>query len=248
MGLFSGQLQKMTLTAYSDSSFSPDKKIPGVDPYTVLINPETYTLSYSQQVNDQSAQGTSIPSVSYNRGNTQTMNFKFLFDGTGVIKTDNGILAGLASGLAIPGVNATTLDVATEIGKFKKVVYDFYSDSHQQPYVQIQWGVLLYNCILTTMNITFKLFKPDGTPLRAEADCTFTSAIDADKANALMDKQSPDLTKVRTVKEGDTLSLMCYREYGDSKYYYQVAQVNGLTDIKRITPGTKLIFPPVTNN
>lgn len=245
MGL--GQLKKMTLTAYADIGFAT--KIPGIDPYTVLINPETYSLSYSQQVNDTSAQGNSMPSISYNRGNTQTMNFKFLFDGTGVIKTgDGGLLSGLASGLAIPGVNATTLDVATELGKFKKVVYDFYGDTHQQPYVQIQWGLLLYNCVLTNMNITFKLFKPDGTPLRAEADCTFTSAIDEEKLNALMDKQSPDLTHIRTVKEGDTLSLMCYREYGDSKYYYQVAQFNNLIDFKNLIPGTKLLFPPVTKN
>lgn len=241
-----GQLVKMTLTAYPDIKFSAP--IPGVDPYTVLINPETYSLSYSQQINEQNAQGSSMPAISYNSGNNQTMNFKFLFDGTGVIKTgDGGLLSGLASGLAIPGVNATTLDVATELAKFKKVVYDFYGETHQQPYVQIKWGVLLYNCVLQSMNITFKLFKPDGTPLRAEANCTFTSAIDPDKLNAITNKQSPDLTKMRTVKEGDTLSLMCFREYGDSKYYYQVAQFNNLTDFKKLTPGIKLLFPPVIN-
>jgi len=38
---------------------------------------------------------------------------------------------------------------------------------------------------------------------------------------------------------------MCYKEYGDSKYYYQVAQYNGLTDFKKLTAGTKIIFPPI---
>lgn len=241
-----GKLQKMTLTPYPDIKFGVP--IPGIDPYTVLINPETYSLTFSQQINEVGAQGTSLPSISYNRGNTQTMNFKFLFDGTGVIKTgDGGLLSGLASGIAIPGVNATTLDVATELGKFKKVVYDFYGESHQQPFVQIKWGVLLYNCVLTQMNVTFKLFKPDGTPLRAEADCTFTSSIDPEKVIALMDKKSPDLTHVRTVKEGDTLPLLCFREYGDSKYYFQIAEFNHLLDFKNLTPGVKISFPPIAN-
>ncbi len=240
-----GQLQKMTLTAYQDNTFTPDKKLPGVEPYTVLINPETYALSYSLQMDPRSAQGSSVPIIKYNKGNLQTLNFKFLFDGTGVIKTGDG---GLLSGLAIPGVNATTLDVAAELAKFKKVVYDYQGKIHQPPYVQIQWGVLSYNCVLSRMNITFKLFKPDGTPLRAEADCTFMGVVDEKKLTALMDKKSPDLTHVRTVKEGDTLSLMCYREYGDSKYYYQVAQFNGLTDFKSLIPGTQLLFPPVVNN
>lgn len=240
-----GQLQKMTLVAYSDNTFSADKKLP-VDPYVVLINPETYALSYSLSLNDTSAQGSSVPVVGYNKGNLQTLNFKFLFDGTGVIKSnDVGILSGLASGLAIPGVNALTLDVAAELGKFKKVVYDYQGTSHQPPYVQIRWGVLSYNCVLTRMNITFKLFKPDGSPLRAEADCTFTGVIDEKKLTALMNKQSPDISHIKTVIDGDTLPLMCYKEYGDSKYYYQVAQFNGLTNFKQLIPGTKLVFPPV---
>lgn len=240
------KLPKMTLTPYPDISFGAP--IPGIDPYTVLINPETYSLTFSQEINEVTAQGKGMSVISYNRGNTQTMNFKFLFDGTGVIKTgDGGLLSGLASGIAIPGVNANTLDVATELGKFKKVVYDFYGEGHQPPYVQIKWGVLLYNCLLTQMNITFKLFKPDGSPLRAEADCTFTSAIELKRLIALMDTRSPDLTKIRTVKEGDTLPLMCFREYGDSKYYYQVAEFNHLLDFKTLTPGLKLSFPPLAN-
>jgi phage tail protein X len=68
------------------------------------------------------------------------------------------------------------------------------------------------------------------------------------KLTALENKQSPDLTHIRTVIEGDTLPLLCYREYGDSKYYYQVAQVNGLTDFKKLPAGMKLAFPPIITN
>ena len=239
-----GELKKMVIASYTDNTFVT----PTGDSYVVLINPESYSLTYGSESNPTSAQGASEATSNQNKRIPQNLTFKFLFDGTGVIKKDDGILAGLASGLAIPGLNANPPDVATDLAKFKKVVYDYASDTHQPPFVQLRWGVLLYNCKLSRMTINFKLFKPDGTPLRAEADCTFEEVIDATKLAAIENKHSPDLTRIRTVIEGDTLPLLCYREYGDSKYYYQVAQVNGLIDFKQLTPGMKLIFPPITNN
>lgn len=239
-----GQLQKMLLVAYSDATFSR----PTGDQYEVLINPETYALTYGTQSNPQSAQGSGETVSSFNKRIPQTVSFTFLFDGTGVIKKADGVLPGLASGLAVPGVNAQPPDVTQDIANFKKVVYDYRSDTHQPPYVQLRWGVLLYNCKLARMTLSFKLFKPDGTPLRAEADCTFEEVIDTERLAAIEGRQSPDLTHLRTVIEGDTLPLLCFREYGDSRYYLQVAAVNGLTDFKVLKPGTQLIFPPLATN
>ena len=132
--------------------------------------------------------------------------------------------------------------------KLKQVVYGYDSTTHMPTYVQIQWGKILFNAQLQNMSISYKLFKPDGSPLRAEADCTFAGGINDDKLAALENKQSPDLTHIRTVIKGDTLSLLCFREYGDSRYYYQVAAANRLTDFKRLAPGTKLVLPPIETN
>jgi phage tail protein X len=236
MGL--GELKKMKLVAYDDIGFQTKS---GLE-YEVLINPETYALTYASEVNQQSAQGASESITSFNKRSPQSLTFKFLFDGTGVIKRGGG---GLLSGLAVPGLPADKPDVVKDFESFKEVVYQYSSGTHQPRYVQLQWGPLLYNCQATRMTISFKLFNPDGTPLRAEADCTFQGVIDEEKLAAIENRQSPDLTHIRTVTNGDTLPLLCYREYGDSKYYYQVAQYNGLTDFKNLVPGTKLIFPPI---
>ena len=235
-----GELKKMKLVAYTDISFST--KADGLD-YDVLINPESYALTYGTEVNQKSAQGSSESITSFSKRSAQSLTFKFLFDGTGVIKRGGG---GLLSGLAVPGLPADKPDVVQDFEKFKSVVYDYDGTTHQPRYVQLQWGPLLYNCQMTRMTLTFKLFNPDGTPLRAEADCTFQGVIDETKLAAIENRQSPDLTHIRTVIKGDTLPLMCYKEYGDSKYYYQVAQYNGLTDFKKLTAGTKIIFPPIT--
>jgi len=234
-----GELKKMKLVAYTDISFST--KADGLD-YDVLINPESYALTYGTEVNQKSAQGSSESITSFSKRSAQSLTFKFLFDGTGVIKRGGG---GLLSGLAVPGLPADKPDVVQDFEKFKSVVYDYDGTTHQPRYVQLQWGPLLYNCQMTRMTLTFKLFNPDGTPLRAEADCTFQGVIDETKLAAIENRQSPDLTHIRTVIKGDTLPLMCYKEYGDSKYYYQVAQYNGLTDFKKLTAGAKIIFPPI---
>ncbi|WPU91363.1 hypothetical protein SNE25_18760 [Mucilaginibacter sabulilitoris] len=234
-----GELKKMKLVAYTDISFST--KADGLE-YDVLINPESYALTYGTEVNQRSAQGSSETITSFNKRSPQSLTFKFLFDGTGVIKRGGG---GLLSGLAVPGLPADKPNVVEDFEKFKSVVYNFDGTTHQPRYVQLQWGPLLYNCQMTRMTLTFKLFNPDGSPLRAEADCTFNGVIDEVKLATIENRQSPDLTHVRTVKLGDTLPLLCYREYGNSKYYYQVAQYNGLTDFKKLTPGMKLVFPPI---
>ncbi|MDR6943334.1 CIS tube protein [Mucilaginibacter pocheonensis] len=234
-----GELKKMKLVAYTDISFGT--KAEGLE-YDVLINPESYALTYGTEVNQQSAQGSSESITSFSKRSPQSLSFKFLFDGTGVIKRGGG---GLLSGLAVPGLPADKPDVVQDFEKFKSVVYNFDGTTHQPRYVQLQWGPLLYNCQMTRMTLTFKLFNPDGSPLRAEADCTFQGVIDETKLAAIENRQSPDLTHIRTVIKGDTLPLMCYKEYGDSKYYYQVAQYNGLSDFKRLVAGTKIIFPPI---
>ncbi|MBB6109488.1 hypothetical protein SAMN05421821_10499 [Mucilaginibacter lappiensis] len=234
-----GELKKMKLVAYTDISFNT--KADGLD-YDVLINPESYALTYGTEVNQKSAQGSSESITSFSKRSAQSLTFKFLFDGTGVIKRGGG---GLLSGLAVQGLPADKPDVVQDFEKFKSVVYDYDGTTHQPRYVQLQWGPLLYNCQMTRMTLTFKLFNPDGTPLRAEADCTFQGVIDETKLAAIENRQSPDLTHIRTVIKGDTLPLMCYKEYGDSKFYYQVAQYNGLTDFKKLTAGTKIIFPPI---
>jgi len=129
----SGQLQKMTLVAYEDATF----QTPTGDTYSVLINPESYALTYASEINQQSAQGSSESVTSFNKRSPQSLTFKFLFDGTGVIQRGGG---GLLSGLAVPGLPANKPDVMTDYEAFKAVVYQYGSDTHQPNFVQLQWG------------------------------------------------------------------------------------------------------------
>jgi nucleoid-associated protein YgaU len=89
------------------------------------------------------------------------------------------------------------------------------------------------------------LFSPDGQPLRAKISASFNGFIEDTLRAAQEDSSSPDLTHLRIVQDGDTLPLMTYRIYGDSKYYYQVAEFNGLSNLKKLETGQKIYFPPL---
>lgn len=242
----SGTTEILTLVGYADDAFSQTTG----NTYTALFNPESITITHATQNTPRSGIGASEQQTAFNSRSPQTLTFKLTIDGTGIIPSSAGSALSSAlsslSGGAIGG--SSPRDVTADVNTLKSVIYGYDSTTHQPPYVQIRWGKVCFNAQLQNMTLTYKLFKPDGTPLRVDADCTFQGVIDDTKLAALENKQSPDLTHVRTVMKGDTLSLICYREYGDSKYYYQIAKLNRLTDFKNLTPGTKLILPPIVNS
>jgi nucleoid-associated protein YgaU len=125
------------------------------------------------------------------------------------------------------------------------VVLDYNGDEHKPNYVMISWGSLLFKGSLVEMSVEFKLFRSDGTPLRAIAKAKFKGFVEDDLRVAKENKNSPDLTHYRVVRAGETLPLMAYRIYGDSSYYLAVAKANGLSNFRNLQPGQEIYFPPI---
>ena len=167
----------------------------------------------------------------------------FLFDRTGVITDYNPSGEGGSNTFKDEGRG-----VNDDVDHFKKVVFDYNGEKHKPNYLTIAWGTLLFKGTLSEMEIQFKLFKPDGTPLRAVAKAKFKGFVEETLRVANENSNTPDLTHVREVKEWDTLPLMTFRIYGDSKYYLEVAKANRITNFRKLTVGQKIFFPPVTNH
>ena len=226
----SGTLEKMLILAFSDSKKAESGGTDNADASVeALINPESYTQSYKLKFSKSGqGQGTSGQQLKYEYSEPGEMSFEFLFDNTGIIdgkKRDS---------------------IVEDIQKFCKVLIDYNGDAHEPRHFKLVWGKnSIFKGRVTSLDITYKLFKPDGTPIRATAKVTFKSSIEEEKRAATEDKQSADLTHVRKVKAGDTLPLMCFRIYGDSKYYLDVATTNGLDNFRSLVPGTVLRFPPI---
>ncbi|QJW89134.1 hypothetical protein HNV11_06880 [Spirosoma taeanense] len=257
--LAKGSLTKMTITAL-EADPAPDS--PPVrssnpdDTLTVLVNPNTYRINYALNYNRQPPQGASSTSAQYVSSEPISIDFELLFDGTGVIPKmpSNNPLEGVPVAGAIAGAIASLTggdeeeyDVAKQILKLNNIVYTYEGEQHQPRKVQICWGKLVFFGALKSLSYQFKLFKSDGTPLRATANVSFENHRNDFLREAVQQTASPDLTHRRTVQEGDTLPLMCYRIYGDSSLYLQVAEANKLLNFRALTVGQELFFPPVDN-
>ena len=58
-------------------------------------------------------------------------------------------------------------------------------------------------------------------------------------------RNSPDHTKRRTVKQGETLALIAHEEYDDPGEWRRIADANGINDPKDVRPGMVLTLPPI---
>lgn len=221
-----GELEKLKVVAYSDPEFN--NKIADGE-FSTLMNPEKYTYHYKIETNDNQAAGTSTVSPKFNKKLPENLELDFVFDRSGVIN----------------GFKSDKNGIINDIEKFKKVILDYNGDEHKPNYLIISWGTLLFKGALTEMNVEFKLFNPDGTPIRAIAKAKFQGFVEDKLRAAKENNKSPDLTHYRIVKEGDTLPLMTYHIYGDSKYYLQVARVNNIINFRKLKTGQRIFFPPL---
>jgi len=233
----SGELIKLKIKAYSDEQFTQEVSN---GEFKTLLNPENYTFKYKIEQNEDQASGTSSSAPKFTRALPEDLELEFVFDRTGVI-TDYGA-SGKDDDKTFKDEGGGIID---DVENFKKVVFDYNGDEHKPNYLIISWGTLLFKGTLTEMGITFKLFKADGTPLRAVASAKFKGFVEDNLRIAKENNSSPDLTHVRIVKEGDTLPLMAFRIYGDSKYYLEVAKVNEITNFRKLNVGQKIYFPPI---
>jgi len=219
------QLEKLYLLAYSDQEYN---NVVG-PPFYALINPETYAYKYKIEFCETQAPGTSGVALKFNKMPPQEFNFDFLFDGTGVITS-----------IHIP----PNTSVADQLDDFRHKVLQYQGNIHRPYYLKIHWGTLLFKGVLTSMDIEFKLFKPDGTPIRAVAKCAFKGTVEENLRVAMENAMSPDITHERIVTATDKLPLMTKKIYNDKKYYLDVAEFNKLDGFRSIKTGSKIFFPP----
>lgn len=228
-----GKLEKLLILAFTDSEKAENGGVYDADDqFEALINPESYTLDYKLKFSESpQGQGTSGQQLKYEYTAPEELAFEFLFDNTGIIDGN------------------PRDSIADDLKRFKTVVMEYKGDSHEPRHFKLVWGKhFIFKGRVTEVSIAYKLFKADGTPIRAIASVTFKSSIEEQMRAAQEDNNSPDLTHVRKVKAGDTLPLMCYRIYGTPEHYLQVAQANGLANFRSLVPGTDIIFPPIEKN
>src|SRR3954463_16067350 len=127
---------------------------------TCLFNPKEYTVAKSNSwPKDQKAGNT--PVLNFGGGNPATLTMDLLFD-----TYQNARKGGPATDVRTAYINKLwTMMYASEKDAAKKK-----NKQSRPPKVKFIWGKSLsFEAVLTSLSVTFTLFLPDGTPVRATA-------------------------------------------------------------------------------
>ena len=216
-----GKLEKLLIMAYT----TPDYSGSALSKFESYVNPNEITLSYEMEYDSAQGSGTTKSRMSFKKQKPGDLSLTFFIDGT--------------------GANGQQIDVQTAVEKFKTVT-GFNGDIHRPNYLIVNWGTLEVNrCVLKSASIAYKMFRPNGIPLRALITAVFTDNSDDKTRVAVEQKKSPDLTHLRVIKAGDNLPTLCGQIYGNPRLYLRVARANGIDDFRNIPPGTQVFFPPL---
>lgn len=235
-----GKIAKIKIGTYKDNGYGANALIESTA-FKAFINPTGFSYTRKVEYNTAQGDGSSATNSKFIKTAPQSIQLEFLFDGTGVTETYSGNK--LIN--TIMKKKFSKDNVTSQLERFYAATGDFNGTIHKPYDVIIIWGEFKFYGSLTEFTIDYKLFNDDGTPLRAIGKATFLESISEELAKTMAKKSSPDLTHKRTVQDGDTLPLMTEKIYGDSKYYLEVAKVNGLINFRQLIPGQELFFPPL---
>lgn len=93
---------------------------------------------------------------------------------------------------------------------------------------------------VTGLDVNYTMFLSNGTPVRATCKLTL-----AEEPPETEEKASPDTAHVHAVSRGETLQAISASEYDDPAEWRRIAVANGIDNPLRLTPGQRLLIPPI---
>ena len=226
-------LEKMTITNLDSG-----------DSIEVLYNPASYVQRRSVEYAQTSLLNSDAPIVQFQSGGAETLSFELFFD---TMSAGMEVGGGLLDRLLITANSVLpTSSNLVDVRKYTSKVYNLMfvdEDEHRPPELGIEWSSLQFKGFLSSCTQTFIKFSEDGTPTRAKLQCTFIESRDLDEVFGKNPLNSPDTTKYRTVRQGDSLWAMAANEYGEAAEWREIASANGIDNPRRLRSGDTLVVP-----
>ncbi|WP_127792223.1 LysM peptidoglycan-binding domain-containing protein [Agromyces sp. LHK192] len=204
----------------------PGRPGPKIATIEFQLNPKELTMAKSAKWESKNQKkASSAPPASYQGPEPQKLTVEMYFDASlsrdaSVVKHVEDLFAATAP---------------TEKSKGTK--------TPSPPWVRFMWGGLSgFVGYITSVSAKYTLFSPSGMPIRAV--CTVAMAELASE----MGKQNPTSgglqpRRLHVVREGDTLAMIAFREYGNAALWRALADVNGIDDPMRMRPGRSILLP-----
>lgn len=198
-------------------------------PIQVLFNPKEYSIAKTNTWNHKAVVGANVPPAQFGGGGPKKL-------------TLNGLL--LDKSLAGPSGNVK--DIVEQLFKLMITVPGSAAGGAKAapPFVTFAWGQnVTFKSVVSSLTVAYKLFQPNGDPIRAEVNMVLTEAEQVEvKAQNPTTRGEAGLG-VHTVRDGDSLQSIAYRVYGDATRWRTIAEVNGIDDPLRVRRGTSLMLP-----
>lgn len=195
----------------------------------VMFNPKELTITKRNNWKQEQNPKANVPDVEFSGGGPADLKMQLFFD-THAGQED---------------VRKKYTDAIYQFMQVDEELTDSKNQKGRPPTVRFQWGETIgFNAVITSISQRFTLFMPNGSPVRAVLDVTFSQVED----ELFYPKQNPTSggiggERIWTVKAGDTLASIAYSEYGDTKRWRVIADANRLTHVRDLQPGTVLVIP-----
>ena len=196
----------------------------------LMFNPEEYSLSKDINYAQIGVPGLSAPILQFVHGNMQTLEMELLLDTLEEHREGSRV------------VNQAGEDVRNHLRKITDFM-EIDSTTHAPPVLVFTWASLTFTCVLARVTSRFILFLPSGTPVRVRIQATFNEYRNSDLEAKEVKRETADYSKMYVVTQGETLSTIAARTYGNPLLWRPVALYNDLDDPSALTPGMRLVIP-----
>jgi hypothetical protein len=206
-------------------------------PIEVLFNPAEYSLEKGNTFQSTPLPGLATPVTQWVTGNADVLTMDLFFDTYTKSSRHQSV--------------KQREDVRNYTRKISSLM-DVDPGLHSPPIVQFIWGPpigspenLQFTGTIEKVSQKFTYFLDDGTPVRATLNITIKEYKTVKEQLAEIGRQSPDRTKQRVFKDGDSLWFYAAQEYGDAGEWRAIADQNGLDNPRLIESGAEIELPPL---
>jgi nucleoid-associated protein YgaU len=191
----------------------------------VQFNPTELGIDRGASFAELQVPGLRTPLLQFVRGEGQTLNLELFLDGTDKRGSTN------------PD------DTVEERLKALRRFVEIDPELHAPPVCEFHWGDVRFSGVVTSFKEKYSLFDENGKALRARVTLSLRSYEAVEVQLREINHHSPDRTRVRVLREGETLASISAEVYGDPRLWRVIAEANGIDRPRFVAPGTSLTVP-----
>jgi hypothetical protein len=185
----------------------------------VMFNPEEYTVNKDINYAQTGVPGLSAPIIQFVHGNMGTLEMELFLD---------------------------TYEEHRDVRQLTRRITDLMNidaTTHAPPVLLFTWASLSFTCVLARASQRFIMFLPDGTPVRARLQVTFNEFNNVDLEAKVVKRETADFSELYVVGQGETLSVIAGRTYGNPTLWRPIAVRNSIDNPRALPVGLRLLVP-----